>query len=230
MGDCKKYVAYLRVSTARQGRSGLGIEAQRAAVAAFMQGRSGRLLDPEFVEIESGRKSDREELSKALARCRVTGAILIVAKLDRLSRNAGFLMTLRDAGVDFIAADLPEANALTVGIMALVAQAEAEAIAARTKAALAAARARGVNLGGRRAGSPSIAKFQHRGSEAATQRANKRLSDVAADLRTLHAEGLSLNAIASRLNASDVRGTGGGLWTATAVRRALGRLERGAVS
>ncbi len=224
MADSKKFVAYLRVSTARQGRSGLGLEAQRAAVAAFVQGRGGRLLEPEFLEVESGRKSDRVELSKALARSRATGATLIVAKLDRLSRNAAFLMTLRDAGVDFVAADLPEANALTVGIMALVAQSEAEAIAARTKAALAAAKARGVKLGGRRAGSPSIGDYQQRGTLAAAQRASERLADVSADLKVLHAQGLSQNAIASRLNADDVRGTGGGEWTATSVRRALARL------
>src|SRR5258706_2822013 len=139
----QRYVAYLRVSTDRQGRSGLGLEAQRSAVAQYVAAKGGRIIEPEYVEVESGKRNDRPELEKALKHCRLTGAILIVAKLDRLSRNAAFLMTLRDSGAEFVAADLPEANTMTVGIMALVAQHEREAISARTKAALAASRARG---------------------------------------------------------------------------------------
>ena len=114
-------MAYLRVSTARQGRSGLGLEAQREAVRHFVSSRGGRIIAPEFVEVETGKRNDRPELIAALKRCRVTSATLVVAKLDRLSRNAAFLMTLRDAGVEFVAADLPEANTMTVGVMAVVA-------------------------------------------------------------------------------------------------------------
>src|SRR5665213_1755839 len=141
-----KFVSYLRVSTAKQGRSGLGLEAQREAVRQFVAARGGKIIAPEFVEVETGKRNDRPDLEKALKRCRLTGATLVVAKLDRLSRNAAFLMTLRDSGVSFVAADLPEANTMTVGVMAVVAQHEREAISQRTKAALAAARARGKTL------------------------------------------------------------------------------------
>src|SRR5215472_3491493 len=113
-----KFVSYIRVSTARQGRSGLGLEAQREAVRQFVAMRGGKIIVPEFVEVESGKRNDRPELDKALKRCRVTGATLVVAKLDRLSRNAAFLMNLRDSGVEFVAADLPDANTMTVGVMA----------------------------------------------------------------------------------------------------------------
>ena len=138
-----RIIGYERVSTARQGASGLGIEAQRQAIDGFAQGT----LIARFTEVESGRNPDRPELGKALHLAKVTGATLVIAKLDRLSRNAAFLLTLRDSGVKFAAVDLPEANDLTVGIMALVAQAEREAISRRTKEALAVARSRGVRLG-----------------------------------------------------------------------------------
>jgi DNA invertase Pin-like site-specific DNA recombinase len=218
-----KFVAYLRVSTARQGRSGLGLEAQQQAVRQFVSSRGGRIIAPEFVEVESGKRNDRPELDKALKRCRVTGATLVVAKLDRLSRNAAFLMTLRDSGVEFVAADLPEANTMTVGVMAVVAQHEREAISQRTKAALAAAKARGVALGGKRKGAANIANFQRRGVAAAQQKARQ-----AAELRREALEslrGLSLNAIAARLNADSVTANRGGDWTATAVKRAFAFLQ-----
>ena len=146
-GGAIKAVAYYRVSTDKQGRSGLGLEAQQAAVRAFLEGRGWPPL-AEFTEVESGRRSDRPELAKAMAACRLYGATLVIAKLDRLSRHAAFLLTLRDAGIEFVACDMPDANRLTVGIMAMVAEDEAERISARTKAALAAAKARGTRLGG----------------------------------------------------------------------------------
>lgn len=127
-----RLVSYLRVSTDRQGRSGLGLEAQRAAVAAHLAGGDWTLLD-EMVEVESGKAmADRPQLARAMALCRLTGATLCVAKLDRLSRDAHFLIGLDKADVDFVAMDMPNANKLTVGIMALVAQQEREAISART--------------------------------------------------------------------------------------------------
>src|SRR5712672_3644636 len=129
-----KWISYLRVSTARQGRSGLGLEAQRHAVAEHLNGGDWKLIK-EFVEVESGKKSARPKLAEALAACRLYGATLIIAKLDRLSRNAHFLLGLRDAGVDFVAADMPNANRLTVGIMAMVAEEEGRMISANTKAA-----------------------------------------------------------------------------------------------
>jgi DNA invertase Pin-like site-specific DNA recombinase len=140
----ERIVAYERVSTARQGASGLGIEAQRHAIEGYADQRDASIL-ARFTEVESGRNPDRPELAKVLHLAKVTGATLVIAKLDRLSRNAAFLLTLRDSGVRFSAVDLPEANDLTVGIMALVAQQEREAISRRTREALAVARARGVS-------------------------------------------------------------------------------------
>jgi DNA invertase Pin-like site-specific DNA recombinase len=219
-----RFIAYLRVSTARQGRSGLGIEAQREAVARFVAGCGGRLIAPEFLEIETGKRDDRPQLVAALKRCRATGATLVVAKLDRLSRNAAFLMTLRDSGASFVAADLPEANTMTVGVMAVVAQHEREAISRRTKEALTASKARGTKLGGVRAGSADISQYQAQGVAAAAEKAAARLSDIADDLRGLRGEGLSLNAVAKRLNDMGVLASRGGPWDATQVRRALARL------
>ena len=219
-----KYVAYLRVSTAKQGRSGLGLEAQRESVRQFVDARGGKIIAPEFVEIETGKRNDRPELEKALKRCRLTGATLVIAKLDRLSRNAAFLMTLRDRGVEFVAADLPDANTLTVGIMASVAQHEREAISARTKAALAAARARGTKLGGFRAGAPDIGKYQRQGVKAAVQAAQEAAEEWRTSIEALSRDGLSLNAIAARLNDDVIYTRRGGLWTATAVKRVVERL------
>ena len=145
------FISYLRVSTARQGKSGLGLEAQRKAVADYLNGGNWQLL-AEMVEVESGKKSDRPVLQEAIDLSKATGATLVVAKIDRLTRDAAFLLSLRDAGIDFVAADMPDANRLTVGIMALVAEQEREAISRRTKDALAAAKARGVQLGAYRDG------------------------------------------------------------------------------
>lgn len=142
----EKYVSYLRVSTKQQGQSGLGLEAQRESVRGFISGCGGEHLR-EFQEVESGGKNTRPILAEALKMCRLTGATLIVAKLDRLGRNAAFLLSLRDAGVKFVCVDNPTMNTLTVGILAVVAQAEREMISARVKAALQAAKARGTRLG-----------------------------------------------------------------------------------
>src|SRR5271166_4541115 len=133
------FVSYLRVSTAKQGQSGLGLEAQRKAVADYLNGGSWALL-AEYVEVESGANDERPKLAEALARCRLHDATLVIAKLDRLSRDAHFLLGLQKAGVRFVAADMPEANEKVVAIMAVVAQAERKMISTRTKAALAEAR------------------------------------------------------------------------------------------
>ena len=141
-----KFVSYLRVSTATQGKSGLGLEAQREAVAQYLNGGDWELVQ-EVIEVESGRKDKRPELAKALRLCNAIGATLVVAKFDRLSRDAHFLLGMQKSGVKFVAADNPQANDLTVGILAMVAQEEAKAISNRTKAALEAAKARGQVLG-----------------------------------------------------------------------------------
>ncbi len=136
-----RLVAYERVSTARQGRSGLGLDAQRKAIDDYACARHATVLG-RFTEIESGSRNDRPELDKALILARLTGATLVIAKLDRLSRDAAFLLTLQASGARLLACDMPQANDLTVGIMALVAQQEREAISRRTREALAAAKAR----------------------------------------------------------------------------------------
>ena len=144
-----KWISYLRVTTGRQDQSGLGIEAQRKAVEDFLNGGSWGLAK-EYVEVESGKKTDRPVLAEALKACRLYGARLVIAKIDRLSRDAHFLLGLEKAGVDFVAADMPTANRHTVGIMAMVADEERRMISKRTKEALAAAKRRGVKLGGYR--------------------------------------------------------------------------------
>lgn len=220
-GQGPSFVVYLRVSTDRQGKSGLGLEAQRQAVARCVADRGGRIISPEYQEIESGKRNDRPELAKAIKQCRLTGATLMVAKLDRLSRNAAFLMTLKDSGIGFLAADLPEANTMTVGVMALVAQHEREAISHRTKAALAAAKARGRVLGGLRGNSPNIAQRQPEGVLAARKKAVSRAAELRETLTSLKERRLSLNAMAKELNEMRIltsRGIAGG-WTATAVSR-----------
>jgi DNA invertase Pin-like site-specific DNA recombinase len=141
----KKYVSYLRVSTQKQGQSGLGLEAQRVAVKRYI--KEGSLILSEFVEIETGKKDDRPQLLKAMEYTRQQEATLLIAKLDRLSRDAAFIFTLRKAGVDFVCADMPQANTLTIGIFAVLAQHERELISTRTKAALAAKKDRGEKIG-----------------------------------------------------------------------------------
>lgn len=215
-----RFVSYFRVSTARQGRSGLGLGAQREAVTAYLNGGNWTVL-ADFVEVESGRKSDRPELAKAMDLCRLTGATLVIAKLDRLARDAHFLLGLQKAGVDFIACDMPQANRLTIGIMALVAEEEARAISARTKAALAAAKARGTKLGGWRGGPVVDGTL---GVEAVRKSADAFAAGVAPMLRQMQGEGLSLRQMAARLADKGIKTPRGGAWTAAAVRNALARV------
>ena len=217
-----RFVAYYRVSTARQGRSGLGLEAQRQSVSDFLNGGSWRLVG-EFVEVESGKRNDRPELTKALAACRLHGATLVVAKLDRLSRNAAFLLTLRDAGIEFVAVDVPGANRLTIGVLAVVAEAEREAISARTRAALAAAKAKGVRLGNPSHLSPAARRLGTVASVKARQaRAAQRRRDISPVVEDLRAKGAnSLRELASSMNAARIPAPRGGSWTAGQVRRVL---------
>lgn len=220
-----RFIAYLRVSTDRQGRSGLGLEAQRAAVTDFLNGGSWTLI-AEVVEVESGANDERPELARALALCRAHRAVLVVAKLDRLARDAHFLLGLHKAGVDFLACDMPSANRMTVGIMAVVAEEERRMISARTKAALAAAKARGRVLGGFRGRAGTV-------EDAARARAvHKRSADARAEalapiLARLDPDGMvSLNALARSLAAENVpTPSGRGVWTPTAVARLRARLS-----
>ncbi|SFG40934.1 Site-specific DNA recombinase [Palleronia marisminoris] len=227
-----RLVAYERVSTARQGRSGLGLAAQRKAIDDFAVSRGVEVL-ARFTEIESGRRNDRPELEKALNLARLTGATLVIAKLDRLSRNAAFLLTLQGSGVRFVACDLPEANDLTVGIMALVAQQEREAISRRTKEALAAAKARGVKLGNpngaaalRRAGKGGAAL-----REAVRCNADAFAVEVMPVVEEIRAAGsTSLRAVVAELNARGIRTRRGGQWHVSTVRNLLRRLYRGGLA
>src|ERR1700710_1798122 len=193
------HVLYFRVSTARQGASGLGIEAQRAAVAQFLNGGDWKVC-AEFEEVESGKRDDRPALAKAIEACRLYGARLVIAKLDRLSRDAHFLLGLEKAGVDFVAADMPNANRLTVGIMAMVAEEERRMISARTKAALQAAKARGTKLGGDRGVIPT-AETRALAQQAVQLRAAARAAEIAPTIAELQATGVtSLRGIAAALN------------------------------
>jgi DNA invertase Pin-like site-specific DNA recombinase len=215
-----KFVSYLRVSTARQGRSGLGIEAQRQAVTDFLNGGNWQLVK-EFVEVESGKHADRPQLAKAFQLCRLTGAKLVIAKLDRLSRDAHFLLGLEKAGVDFVAADMPQANRLTIGIMAVMAEDERRRRSERTKAALAAAKRRGVKLGGDR-GARLTAKARAAGRAAVQERVQNRAADIMPTVKELQAAGCeSLRAIATGLEERGIPAARGGKWSAVQVSRLL---------
>jgi DNA invertase Pin-like site-specific DNA recombinase len=236
-----KWISYLRVSTDRQGTSGLGIEAQRKAVDDYLNGGRWKLIK-EFVEVESGKRSDRPELEAALAACRLHGAKLVIAKIDRLSRDAHFLLGLEKAGVDFVAADMPNANRLTVGIMAMVAEEERRMISKRTKDALAAAKARGKQLGGLRRYvigldkhgrkiygdmvAPPPADAVAKAMAVIQQRADARAAEVAPTIKALQAAGAtSLRAIAAGLNAQGIpTARGQGKWSANQVARVLERI------
>ena len=219
-------ILYFRVSTAAQGRSGLGLEAQRHAVESFCSRRGCEVL-AEFTEVESGKSNERPQLARALHHAKVTGATLVVAKMDRLSRNLAFLATLQDSGARFVAADMPEANELTVNIMGAVAQAEREAISTRTREALKAAKARGVKLGNpngaaalRRAGRGNGAAV-----EALKAGANDHAANLAPVIAHLRAEGLSsLRDLAGALNDRRMLTPRGGRWHPTSVKNLLVRI------
>jgi DNA invertase Pin-like site-specific DNA recombinase len=211
-------IAYIRVSTDKQGKSGLGLEAQEQAIAAYAASQ-GVSVSETFIEVESGKNNHRPELEKALKLAKRTKSTLVIAKLDRLSRNAAFLLTLRDSGVEFVAADNPEANRLTIGILAVIAEHEREMISERTKAALAAAKARGIKLG-----NPQGFSEEHRnaGPEARRKQAQEFTQRIAHWFqKTAH---LSLREAAQVLNDEGVETAKGGLWSASTVRAARARL------
>lgn len=215
------YVSYLRVSTDKQGKSGLGLEAQRQAVLDFINGGGCQLL-AEYIEVESGRHGDRPQLAKAMNHAMVTGSTLIVAKLDRLSRDAHFLLGLQKEGVRFRAADMPEANETTVGFMAIIAEHEARVVSERTKAALAAAKARGVKLG-----NPNGARcLRGLGNGAAVAKVKVKTSERAARLRPIIEDiqaggSMSARGVARELNRRGILTPRGRCWHGTSVVRLL---------
>ena len=217
-----RFISYLRVSTAKQGASGLGLEAQRKAVLDYLDGGKWTLVT-EVVEVETGKRADRPKLAEALALCRLHRATLVIAKLDRLARNVAFISNLMESGVDFVAVDLPQANRLTVHILAAVAEHEAKMISERTKAALAAAKARGQQLGGDRG---NIREIAHLGRLASAQlrqeRARQRAADLVPIIADLRKRGVtSLRQIAAALNERGVPAPRGGAWAPAQVYRVV---------
>jgi DNA invertase Pin-like site-specific DNA recombinase len=213
-----KFVAYFRVSTDKQGKSGLGLNAQRKAVLDFLDGGKWTLID-EFVEIESGKQNDRPQLAAALAVCKKHRAKLVIAKLDRLSRNLAFIAALMDSGAEFVACDMPHANKLTVHILAAVAEHEREMISDRTKAALAAAKARGKKLG-----NPKLAEARKRAVQGNKSAAARYAANVLPVIREIRASGVqSLRGVARALAARGIKTARGGEWTAVQVGDILRR-------
>ncbi len=218
-----EYISYYRVSTQKQVKSGLGLDAQREAVCRFVAISDS--ISEEYVEIELGRNAERPQLKAAIGRCRLTGATLLIAKLDRLSRKVSFLSALMDGDVPFVAADNPNATRFTLHILAAVAEHEALAISERTKAALAAAKARGQKLGGWR-GRNLTASERALGTAARVAKAKTRamqIEPVLDELRT--AGGRTLRELANGLNQRGIRAPRGGRWAASQVRSVLEALR-----
>jgi len=222
-------IAYYRVSTKQQGDSGLGLEAQQAAVESYARQTGARIL-ASYREVESGKLAERPELAKALAHARRNKATLVVAKLDRLARNVAFLSALMQAGVDFVCCDNPHANKLTIHILAAVAEDEAERISARTKAALQAAKARGVKLGSARPGHwkghekarlDGLARGRVVAAKVASKAATEAYSDLAPLMAQWRTEGMTLTGIASKLNSEGHQTRRGRPWNPVQVARVL---------
>lgn len=218
----RQFIAYYRVSTARQGRSGLGLEAQRASVLNYVDGTATSLI-AEYTEVESGRRNGRPQLAKAIQHCRKENATLVIAKLDRLARNTRFLLGIVESDIDAAFCDMPEMPPGAVGKfmltqIAAVAELEAGLTSERTKAALAAAKARGVQLG-----NPDLKRHNDR-QRARAQRFARSLAPV---VQSIRAEGYtSVRAIRDQLNAMDVASPGGGQWHVPSVHRLLKRVDR----
>jgi DNA invertase Pin-like site-specific DNA recombinase len=220
-------VAYIRVSTKRQGRSGLGLEAQQEALDAYRRENAGRVLAT-YREIETGKTADRPQLARAIAHAKRSGATLVVAKLDRLARNAAFLLTLQASSLKMLFLDLPGANEFTVGVMALVAQHEARMISERTKAALAAYKRRGGLLGGSRPECRNLTQAgRKRGAKAAgattARMADEAYVDLLPTLKEWTAAGRSQQAIADELNRQGHTTRRGKPWNQVQVMRVLAR-------
>ena len=230
--NCGKFVCYYRVSTGRQGKSGLGLDVQREAVKTYLNGGDWTIVD-EYTEVEAGKRSDRPALEKALAAARLHRACLIVSKVDRLTRSVAFLSRLLEARVEVRFADLPLIEGATgrflLQQMVAVAELETGMISARTRAALAAARRRGVKLGGNRGVVPG-AKAQQASRAALQARSARRAADIAPTIAELQAAGIkTLRGIAAALNEKGIpTARGDGSWSAAQVMRVLERIEASA--
>ncbi len=219
----QKIVSYIRVSTQRQGTSGLGLEAQRAAVQSFCESNDYEHL-AEYQEVESGRKNARPVLQKALAHAKSTKATLLIAKIDRLARNVAFIANLMESGTEFRACDMPETNNFMLHIMAAVAEQEASAISQRTRVALKAAKDRGTALGGSNPACRNLTEEARlRGANSTARTASAFYAGVESDIQSLHKNGNSLRSIAEALNAQGLATRNGSRWTATQVLRVLNR-------
>ena len=221
-----RFIAYYRVSTRRQAQSGLGLEAQREAVRTYLANGGWPPL-AEFVEVESGRRNDRPKLQKALVSCRLHNATLIIAKLDRLSRDVEFTANLMNSDVDFVAVDFPQANRLTIHILAAVAEHEREMISKRTKDALAAAKARGVKLGNDGSNLSNRSEGSAKGVAAIRAKAESRARDLLPVIREIQSTGAgSLRKIAAVLNDRAIPTARGRQWSAVQVQRVIQRAEQ----
>lgn len=222
-----KFIAYLRVSTGRQGKSGLGLEAQRQVIQDYVRRNNWSLLH-EFVEIESGKNDERVELRKALEACQRTGAKLLIAKLDRLSRDLAFIANLMKTKVEFIACDFPDANTFTIHILSAMAQYERELISKRTKDALSAAKKRGRKLGNPQNLNEEARKIGRvLGTKVSQARADEYAEKMYAIIKTYQDEGKSLNAIARKLSEDkELTPMGKETWTPTGVRNIILRMEQ----
>jgi DNA invertase Pin-like site-specific DNA recombinase len=218
-----KYVAYYRVSTQKQGKSGLGLEAQQKMVNDFVTANGGEIVR-EFTEVESGKNSDRPELIQAMKHASLIGGRLLVGKLDRLSRDLNFITSLQKNRVDFVVSDLPGCDSFTINIYGALAQREREMISSRTKAGLAAAKARGIKLGTNNLNMELVKEAGAKGVESIKQNADDFAIKVTPIIQAMKDQGKSYRAIAAELDKLEVKTARGGKWTARAV---INVIERG---